>query len=522
MKNLKKKMRDFLVPAENIRNSRKRNKWRKIAPIAMCGIMGTMFFGGNSAFAHGYIAEGRAHIGSTYENLQLNWEQANNKYGAAVGNPQGVEAPKGFPVDGPIDGGIASGGHIEYAPLDIQKPFYWKTIDMNSGPNTFVWIYTASHKTTKWHYYITKQGWDSSKPLTRDELELIETVPWDGTNAIPNKPAGASGTGLPHSVNIPSDRSGYHVILGVWDVADTSNAFYQVMDVNIKSNNQGEISVDKEAPSTPINLKGNSTSSSIVLEWTASTDNVGVSYYNVYRNGEKLAPVTETEFKDVTVAPDTKYTYEVSAVDKSGNESAKTMPLTIKTEKASDEDTEIPTAPGDLHSMGETATTVDLMWVNSTDNVAVDHYEIYRNAKRLPTNVYDTKFMDTNLQPNTEYNYIVKAVDTSGNVSAASNLLKVKTKESSAEETTWNAEKVYDVGDHVLFNGNEYVAKWWTQGERPDTADVWNLISDIAVVWNAEKAYNSGDKVECQGEIYQAKWWTQGEIPGKSPVWEKQ
>lgn len=35
----------------------------------------------------------------------------------------------------------------------------------------------------------------------------------------------------PHTIKLP-ERSGYHVILGVWEVADTGHAFYQVIDVN--------------------------------------------------------------------------------------------------------------------------------------------------------------------------------------------------------------------------------------------------------------------------------------------------
>ncbi len=36
--------------------------------------------------------------------------------------------------------------------------------------------------------------------------------------------------------NVPTDRSGYHLILAVWEIADTGNAFYQVIDVNLVNN----------------------------------------------------------------------------------------------------------------------------------------------------------------------------------------------------------------------------------------------------------------------------------------------
>ncbi|EJR28446.1 MULTISPECIES: lytic polysaccharide monooxygenase [Bacillus cereus group] len=522
---MKKKTNTLHTSKDNARNSGKRKKWTKVAPLVMCGIAGSMFFETTSASAHGYIENSRAHMGKTSELGTLSYNDVFEKYGAIIYEPQSLEAQKGFPFAGPADGQIASAGHSNFAKLDIQDPLRWKKVDIQSGLNTFVWKYTAEHPVAKWSYYITKQGWDQNKPLNRNELEEIKTI--DGGNKYPRDIP--NNGGYVHEIDIPADRNGYHVILGVWDVGDTANAFYQVMDVNIKAGGE----VDTEAPTIPTKLEATADTTKIKLKWEASTDNVGVSHYNVYRNGEKLAPVTETEFEDVNLTPETEYTYEVSAVDKSGNESAKTMPLRIKTEKTPDLDTEAPTAPTSLHSMGETETTVDLMWTASTDNVGVDHYEVYRDNKRVHTNVSGTRFMDTGLQQNTEYMYTVKAVDAAGNVSKTSNTLIVKTKQGSPEETlpgetspegatTWDKNKVYNAGDRITFNGNEYEAKWWTLGNQPDISDEWKLLSDAVLEWNASKAYNGGERVQYQGVAYKAKWWTLGEIPGESQVWEKQ
>ncbi|EJR28451.1 hypothetical protein IIE_05290 [Bacillus cereus VD045] len=186
-------------------------------------------------------------------------------------------------------------------------------------------------------------------------------------------------------------------------------------------------------------------------------------------------------------------------------------------------DTEAPTAPTELRSMGETETTVDLMWKAATDNVGVDHYEVYRNGERVHTNISDVRVMDTGLQANTEYTYEVKAIDAAGNVSKASKALKVKTKQESMEATTtWDKNKVYNAGDRIMFNGYEYEAKWWTQGNQPDSSDAWKLLGDAVVEWNKQKPYQGGEQVQYQGTTYKAKWWTQGEIPGESQVWEKQ
>nr|WP_232306279.1 carbohydrate-binding protein [Bacillus cereus] len=73
-----------------------------------------------------------------------------------------------------------------------------------------------------------------------------------------------------------------------------------------------------------------------------------------------------------------------------------------------------------------------------------------------------------------------------------------------------------------MFNGYEYEAKWWTQGNQPDSSDAWKLLGDAVVEWNKQKPYQGGEQVQYQGTTYKAKWWTQGEIPGESQVWEKQ
>ncbi|MBK5331594.1 MAG: metallophosphoesterase [Ilumatobacteraceae bacterium] len=88
--------------------------------------------------------------------------------------------------------------------------------------------------------------------------------------------------------------------------------------------------VDRTAPSQPGLLKATApTSSQVDLSWVASTDNVGVTGYRVYRNGTALAtpiapnPSPPTAFTDDTTQPGTTYTYQVSAVDAARNESTK-------------------------------------------------------------------------------------------------------------------------------------------------------------------------------------------------------
>lgn len=448
--------------------------------------------------SHGFINKSRAALGQQGINVNV---------GGAQYEPQSIEAKGGFPEFGPKDGEIAGAGI--FPELDEQSADRWVKVPMNGGKNTFTWTNTAPHRTSEWKYYITKKGWDVNDKLDRGDFELIDVV--DGKNEIPGKT-------VTHTINVPTDREGYYVILGVWEIADTGNAFYQVMDIDLKNK---DIVEDTIAPTIPKFLRtSNKTTNTISLTWEKSTDNVEVSHYNIYRDGVKVAESAKNEFLDTALKANTEYSYSVTAVDTSGNESIKSNIISVTTEKLPEIDTEAPTAPENLHSMGETTTSIDLMWRASIDNVAVDHYEIYRDGA-LINKTNNTRYMDVNLNSNTEYSYHIKAVDKAGNVSDTSNILKIKTKEDTIASGTWDKDKVYLQGDKVIYNGIEYTAKWWTKGDIPETSDAWKKDSSVITEWDKSLAYNGGDKVTYNGSTYEAKWWTKGEKPSESSVWIK-
>ena len=80
---------------------------------------------------------------------------------------------------------------------------------------------------------------------------------------------------------------------------------------------------DTTAPSVPAGLTATAVSSTRVdLSWSASTDNVGVAGYRVFRNGAQIGTPATTSFSDTTAAPGTTYSYTVAAVDAAGNASA--------------------------------------------------------------------------------------------------------------------------------------------------------------------------------------------------------
>lgn len=145
--------------------------------------------------------------------------------GAIQWEPQSVEGPKGFPEAGPADGSLCAGGNARFAQLDDPSK-QWPTTRMQAGqPFEFVWTIKVQHSTTSFEYFITKDGWDPTAPLSRAQLEPepFFTVPYGGEQ--PPKT-------VRHTGELPAGKSGRHLIYAVWTIADTGNAFYSCADVS--------------------------------------------------------------------------------------------------------------------------------------------------------------------------------------------------------------------------------------------------------------------------------------------------
>jgi chitin-binding protein len=190
-----------------------------VVHTAVLGLL--MLAGIQVASAHGYIE-------NPSSRALLCQQSINQDCGAVIWEPQSLEAPKGFPGPSIPDGQIASAGGV-FPKLDEQSSTRWSKVPLSSGTQTFTWHLTARHATAKWHYYVTKPNWNPNEPLTRDQFELIPFYEQYDGGARP-------GEKVTHEVTIP-ERTGYHVILGVWDVADTANAFYNVIDVEFGNGN---------------------------------------------------------------------------------------------------------------------------------------------------------------------------------------------------------------------------------------------------------------------------------------------
>jgi hypothetical protein len=78
---------------------------------------------------------------------------------------------------------------------------------------------------------------------------------------------------------------------------------------------------DTTPPTAPAGLTATPGDAQVSLAWQASSDNVGVAGYRVYRNGTEVAQVSSLAYTDTGLVNGTSYTYDVVAYDAAGNAS---------------------------------------------------------------------------------------------------------------------------------------------------------------------------------------------------------
>jgi chitodextrinase len=181
---------------------------------------------------------------------------------------------------------------------------------------------------------------------------------------------------------------------------------------------------DTQVPAVPAGMQATAISTSqINLSWTASSDNVGVAGYKVYRNGIQIATATTTSYSNTGLSASTAYTYTVSAYDAAGNVSGQSASVSAATLASSytsiATDVTAPSVPANLLAKAVSTSQINLSWTASSDNVGVAGYKVYRNGIQIAT-VTSTSYSNTGLAASTAYTYTVSAYDATGNVSGQS------------------------------------------------------------------------------------------------------
>jgi chitodextrinase len=189
---------------------------------------------------------------------------------------------------------------------------------------------------------------------------------------------------------------------------------------------------DTTAPSAPSGFASSSiTSTSFNLVWSASTDNVAVTRYEVQR----VVPTPVTTVATVNaptltasltgLTPSTAYQVKVRACDAANNCSAYSSTLTVTTTSAP-VDTTAPSVPSNLVASGVQSTSANLGWSASTDAVGVTGYQVSIN-NGAGIDVASTSYTASGLTASTAYNFKVRARDAAGNWSAYSSAVNFTT-----------------------------------------------------------------------------------------------
>ena len=206
-------------------------------------------------------------------------------------------------------------------------------------------------------------------------------------------------------------------------IKGNNHIFFDVSDANFTITN-GTAVADTVPPAVITTLTASGTTTvSTNLTWTPTTDNVGVTNYEVYQNGVFKTSTTTTTLPVTGLLSASAYTYYVVAKDAAGNTSPASNIATVTTLPASD--TTVPSATT-LTTSGTTTTSTNLYWIAASDNVAVTGYSIYQNGVFKAT-ITATSYTVSSLSASTNYTFYVVAKDAAGNTSPANNTVSVTT-----------------------------------------------------------------------------------------------
>ena len=204
-------------------------------------------------------------------------------------------------------------------------------------------------------------------------------------------------------------------------VKGTNQIFFDVNNANFTITGSGP--ADTTAPTAATLSASGTTTSGTNLSWTAATDNVGVSGYDVYQNGTFKTTVTTTSLAVSGLSTSTGYSFYVKVKDAAGNLSANSNTVNVTTSATAD--TTAPTT-ATLSASGTTTSGTNLSWTVATDNVGVSGYDVYQNGT-FKTTVTTTLLAVSGLSASTGYSFYVRAKDAAGNLSVASNTANITT-----------------------------------------------------------------------------------------------
>ena len=280
----------------------------------------------------------------------------------------------------------------------------------------------------------TSSGSSVAVPYTAsDDLSGVASVElWARSRVTTGDPWGAwtlstTGTTSPLTYTFPLPAGYFEFYTIAIDRSGNRESAPAVADATTQRTGDGA------PPTAPGSLAASATRYDLVtLTWTAATDNIGVTKYTISRGGTPIAVVngSVTTFADRSTAPTTAYAYTVNASDAAGNTGPNSNTASVTTPAyAAPPDSQVPSTPTNVTASITNSTSnaykpISVNWLKSTDNVAVARYAVYRDGIQIgiddATGSTGETYVDRSSEPGRTYGYTIRAVDPSGNQSAAS------------------------------------------------------------------------------------------------------
>jgi len=181
---------------------------------------------------------------------------------------------------------------------------------------------------------------------------------------------------------------------------------------------------DTTPPSVPTNLAGTAISQSqINLTWNASTDNIAVTGYKIFRGGIQIGTATTPAYSDTGLSASTAYIYTVSAQDAAGNSSGQSGSVIATTKPLLD--TQAPVVSITAPLAGFAVSGIVVISANATDNVAVIGVQFKLDGANLGTELTTAPYSgtwNTTGVSNGVHTLTATARDAAGNVATSGNV----------------------------------------------------------------------------------------------------